>query len=442
MKGIKKTLVVLLALMMLVSAAACSAPKASDGAAGGDKAASAAGTGEKKVVNVWAWDVEFNIPVMNEAKARYEAKHPDVTINVQEYSYDDVVQKLNTNLTSGVNDGLPEIVLCEDPNIRKNLTSYPGAFYDLSGKIDFSQFASYKVKNLTMDGKVYGVPFDMGTEAMFYRTDYLEQAGYKAEDLKDITWSQFIEIGKKVKEKTGKAMLTLDPNSVNIIRDMMWSSGSWYFDEQGNVNIANNASINEGANVYKAIMDSGIVKLTTGWGEMVAALNNGDVASITTGCWIMPSIQAEPSQSGKWAVTHMPRLEVDGGTNYGNRGGSSWLVLQNSPNAEVAADFLNETFGSDVDFYQTILKNVGAIGTYLPAASGEEYGKELEFFGGQKVFSDLSEWAAKVPSINLGIYSDEADTCLVSGMNEIINNGADIKTTLQSVEDQLKQQIQ
>jgi len=42
----------------------------------------------------------------------------------------------------------------------------------------------------------------------------------------------------------------------------------------------------------------------------------------------------------------------------------------------------------------------------------------------------------------LGIYSDEADSFLVTGMNEIINNGADIKTTLKSVEDQLKQQIQ
>lgn len=441
MKGIKKLLVMLLAIMMVISTAACGAPKSgntdSNASAEGDKAA-----GEKKVVNVWAWDVEFNIPVMNEAKARYEAKHPDVTINVQEYSYDDVIQKLNTNLTSGVNEGLPEIVLCEDPNVQKNLTSYPGAFYDLTDKIDFSQFASYKVKTLTMDGKVYGVPFDMGTEGLFYRTDYLEQAGYTADDLKDITWSQFIEIGKKVKEKTGKAMLTLDPNSVNIIRDMMWSSGTWYFDESGNVNIANNPAINEGAKIYKSLMDSGIVKLTTGWGEMVSALNNGDVASITTGCWIIPSIKAEPTQSGKWAVTHMPRLEIDGGTNYGNRGGSSWLVLKNAPNSDVAADFLKETFASDVDFYQTILRNVGAIGTYLPAASGEEYGKEQEFFGGQKVFADFSEWAKNVPSINMRIYSDEADSCLVTGMNEIINNGADIKATLKSVEDQLKQQIQ
>jgi len=438
MKSSKKILAMLLVMVMLVSVTACSNSNNTGAATENNQAAS----GEKKVINVWAWDVEFNIPVMNEAKARYEAKHPDVVINVQEYSYDDVIQKLNTNLTSGVKEGLPEIVLCEDPNIQKNLISYPGAFYDLTDKIDFSQFASYKVKTLTMDGRVYGVPFDMGTEGMFYRTDYLEQAGYTAEDLKDITWSQFIEIGKKVKEKTGKAMLTLDPNSVNIIRDMMWSSGRWYFDENGNINIANNPAIIEGAKIYKQIMDAGIVKLTTGWGEMVAALNNGDVASITTGCWIMPSIMAEPSQSGKWAVTHMPRLEIEGGTNYGNRGGSSWLVLKDSPNADLAADFLKETFGSDVDFYQTILRDVGAIATYLPAASGEEYGKEHEFFGGQKVFADLSEWASHVPSINMGIYSDEADTCLVSGMHEIINNNADIMTTLQWVEDQLKQQIQ
>lgn len=44
---------------------------------------------------------------------------------------------------------------------------------------------------------MYGVPFDSGATGFYYRTDYLEQAGYSTADLEDITWNEFIEIGKK-----------------------------------------------------------------------------------------------------------------------------------------------------------------------------------------------------------------------------------------------------
>lgn len=201
--------------------------------------------GKKKVV-VWAWDVEYNIPVMEEAAKRYEEKHSDVDIEIMEYAYDDITQKLNTNLSSGITDGLPNIILSEDANVQKYIQSYPGEFKDMSDIVDFSNFAEYKVEVLTMDDGVYGVPFDIGTEGLFYRKDYLEQAGYTKEDLTDITWDELIEIGKKVKEVTGKDLMTMDPNSMTIMRDFMQSSGTWYFKEDGDLNIAENPVIEEG----------------------------------------------------------------------------------------------------------------------------------------------------------------------------------------------------
>lgn len=220
-----------------------------------------------------------------------------------EYAYDDITQKINTNLSSGITDGLPEIILSEDANVQKYLQSYPGAFLDMKDKVDFDNFADYKVKVLTLDDGIYGVPFDIGTEGLFYRQDYMEQAGFSAEDLTDITWDELIEIGKTVKEKTGKDLMTLDPNSMTIMRDFMQSSGTWYFTPEGEINIAGNPVIEEGTRIYKALMDSGVIKLTTSWGEMAAALNNGDVATITSGCWIVPTITAQEDQSGLWRVT-------------------------------------------------------------------------------------------------------------------------------------------
>lgn len=157
----------------------------------------------KKKVTVWAWDVEYNIPVMEEAAKRYEAKHDDVDIEIMEYAYDDITQKLNTNLSSGITDGLPNIILSEDANVQKYIQSYPGEFKDMSDIVDFSKFADYKIKVLTFEDGIYGVPFDIGTEGLFYRKDYMEQAGYTKEDLTDITWDELIEIGKS-KRSNGK----------------------------------------------------------------------------------------------------------------------------------------------------------------------------------------------------------------------------------------------
>ena len=94
-------------------------------------------------------------------------------------------------------------------------------------------FAPYKVELATVDGKTYSLPFDSGVTGLFYRSDYLEEAGFKAADLQDITWDQLIEIGKAVKEKTGHPLLGVDFNDAGSIRIMLQSAGKWYFNADG-----------------------------------------------------------------------------------------------------------------------------------------------------------------------------------------------------------------
>ena len=53
---------------------------------------------------------------------------------------------------------------------------------------------------------------------------------------------------------------------------------------------------------------------------------------------------------------------------------------------------MQKIYAGDKDFYQTILINNGAVGTYLPAATGEAYSTPDEFFGGRAIYEDLSAW--------------------------------------------------
>lgn len=405
-----------------------------------DKKVDSSAADEGKIT-IWAWDPNFNIAIMEQAKDIYLKDNANVEIEIVDYAKGDLEQKLHTNLASGMTEGLPDIVLIEDYNAQKYLQSYPGSFEDLTGQLKHSDFAPYKVGLMTLDKKVYGVPFDSGATGFYYRTDYLEQAGYSAADLENITWDAFIEIGKKVLEKTGKHMLALDANDGGLMRVMMNSAGSWYFDESGSLNIANNKAIQESARLYKEMFDSGIAKPTSGWGEWVGALNTGDVASVTTGVWITGSVKAEASQSGLWAVAPTPRLDLPGAVNASNLGGSSWYVLSSSKSKNTAVDFLNTIYGSNVDFYQDILVDRGAVGSYIPSQSGSAYTKEDEFFGGQKVYSDFSDWMQKIPSISYGLYTYEADAAIFGVMPEIYNGGS-IEEALKKAEEQVKSQMQ
>jgi lactose/L-arabinose transport system substrate-binding protein len=378
---------------------------------------------------------------MEEAAQRYEAKNPGVDVKVVDFAKADIEQKLHTMLASGVTSALPDVVLIEDYNAQKYLQSYPGSFAPMTTAIDYSKFAPYKVNVMTVGGEVYGLPFDTGVSGLYYRTDILEKAGFSAQDMQNITWDRFIEIGKQVKQKTGVSMLGNNPSDLGLLRVMIQGAGSWYFNADGSLNIKDNKELAEGLRIFRDLHRTEIARPTIGWSEWVGSVNSGTVASITTGVWITASVKAGEGQEGNWAVAPTPRLNVEGAVNSSNLGGSSWYVLSASKAKDTAIDFLNDTFGSDKDFYEEILKTQGAVGSYLPAGNTTAYQYQDSYFNNQKIYSDFNKWAADIPAVNYGMYTYEVDSAIAAQMPSIMQ-GAPIDKVLESVEQQLKYQIQ
>lgn len=389
----------------------------------------------------WAWDPSFNGAALKIAEDLYKKENPDFELEVVEMAKTDLEQKLNTNLAADVKDGLPDIILVNDPNIQKYVNSYPNTFADFGDKIDYTQFSPYKVDALKVDGKMYGVPFDIGSTGMFYRSDYLEEAGFTDADLQNITWDRYIEIGKIVKEKTGKYMATINPNDEALTSILLQSGGSWYITPDNKGNFVNNPVMTETLRVYKAISDSGIAKPVTGWSEFVGSFNAGDVATVVSGVWQVSSIMDAKDQSGKWKVAPTPRLGIDGGVNASNEGGSSWFVLDGSANKDLAIDFLSKTVGSSSEFYERFLTENGGVGSFIPAFSSEAYGQTSEFFGGQAIYSDFTKWSTEVPGISLGMYTQEAKDALKNELPNILN-GADLTQSLANIQKLFEQQVQ
>ncbi|MCR5764204.1 MAG: extracellular solute-binding protein [Treponema sp.] len=400
-------------------------------------AAPAADPNAPAKLTVWCWDPGFNIYAMKEAAKIYNREKPNVTIDIVETPWEDLQQKLIASLSANDTSSLPDIILCQDNAILKNVSSYPNAFLPLEGKVDLSQFAQFKVAFGNVNGKNYSVPFDNGVTATFLRTDIIQEAGLSVSDFKDITWERFHELGKIVKEKTGKYMISYVGNDPDFVMVALQSAGTWFFDENGKANIANNKALIEGLKVYADMVADGTCLAVPDWNAFVASVNNGQVASSIDGSWMVGIISAQEDQAGKWAITNTPRLSVSGAKNSSSQGGSSWMIMASSKNQDLAADFLNKTFAGSKELYETILPSSGAIATWLPAADSPAYEKGNPFFGGQTIYKDFLTYSNDIPRVKYGIYNYEARAEVGVAVADILK-GSSVEDALAKAEKNVK----
>jgi lactose/L-arabinose transport system substrate-binding protein len=410
----KKSLTVLLTLAMLVGAAGrASAPA--------------------QKVTVWCWDPNFNGYSMKEAAKVYNAKHPDVTIEVV-----DIPQQIESKIEAGLQAGgagLPDIALFQDFQIERFVANYPGAFVDLKAAgVDYSQFAQYKVGPMTdpAGGKVYGIPFDTGSTGLYLRADYLKQAGLNPDSYqKAMTWKEIIALGKTVKAKINKPLLAYDSTDYQFLRMIVQSAGGQFFKPDGSLDL-NTTPVKAGLQVIKDLNDAGILYMAEGWNNWVSAFNNGDAAGMISAVWLVGTLKSQPANAGKWMVVPTPLLEgVAGAQNASNWGGSSWYIFSKAKSKDLAIDFLKSVWASKdpaaLGFYNTILKGAGAMGTYLPSRTGSNYTAKDEFFyKSQAVFADFSKWMEKVPAVRYTANFNAMGTALTTSISKFLKG--DLKT--------------
>ena len=400
-----------------------------------DSAKETSSDGDDQTLTVWAWDQSFNIYAMKEAEKIYQKDHPDFKLNIVETPWDDMQTQLGTIVGSGNYSQLPDICLMQDFAYQKYVTTYPDLYQDITDSgIDFSQFAESKLAASTVDGKNYGVPFDNGAEVACYRTDILDQAGYTLDDLTDIDWNKFIEIGSDVYDKTGYSLLSVQAGSSDLIYQMLQSAGFGTWKDDGTPDLAGNEHIKQCIEIYQEMVSKHVLAVVNSWDEYVATFTSGKTAGVINGCWILASVQTAEDQSGNWGLTDMPAIpDAESATNYSNQGGSTWAITTNCKNTELAEDFLAKTFAGSVELYDTILPRSGALATWLPASESEVYNEPQEFFGGQAIYKQISDFASKTPTVNLGVYYTEANTALATAVANV-SGGADIDSELETAQ--------
>ncbi len=384
----KRLLVVLLAVLTVFALVSCG---------GKEKVAS----GPQKVT-IWCWDPNFNGYSMQQAAEVYKKIHPDAVIEIVDIP-ENIEGKIEAGLQAG-GAGLPDIALFQDFVIERFIKNYPGAFVDLKAEgIDFGKFAQYKVGPMKDGDKIYGIPFDTGSTGFYLRSDMVKAAGLNPDDYqKNMTWPELIKLGQTIKAKTGKPFIVYDNTSFDFLRIMVQSTGTQFFNADGSINF-NTPAMLKSIGYLKEMNDKGLLYMTEGWNNWIAGFNGGEGAGFMSAIWIIGTLKSQPANAGKWMVIPTPLVEgVAGAANASNNGGSSWYVFAKSPNKAAAVEFLKSTWASEdpaaLEFYNTILKGAGAMGTFLPSRGGSNYTAPDEFFyKSQAVYKDFAAWMENVP---------------------------------------------
>ncbi len=270
---------------------------------------------------------------------------------------------------------------------------------------------------------------------MFYREDYIKAAGYTDEDMQNITWDEYIEIGHRVKETAGVAMLTVQPEDLGLIRIMMQSAGSWYVTEDGkSANIVGNEALKEAIRIYGQLISEEIAISVNGWEGFTGAFGQGKVATVVSGCWIAPTIRENEEQSGLWRVAPIPRMSaLPDAVNASNIGGSSWYVLDKKENKDLAARFLKETFGGNKEFINELAKEIDLVTTMRDTEGMPDSYAEEEFFGESDIISIFIQTTEKIPVVNYGSNTYEIENILENELQNYMQ-GESIDKILEKVQ--------
>ncbi len=452
----KKLLTALLCVAMAAfSLVGCGSDGGDDSSSGGSKGPGSAGTNSMEVegdateIQVWTF-IELHQQFYTDMAEKWNEENPDkkVKLVLSNMSYDDMHNKLSLALESG--EGAPDVVDIE-------LGKFP-AF--MTGKIGLKDLTSaispYKDKVIESrlsiygkDGAYYGFPTHVGATVAFYNTEELEKADVDYTAIK--TWDDFKEAGVKYNKATGKYFACVETTAQWMINLMLTQKGGDYLDESGNINITNDTMV-EVLEYIKGLQDTGAFAPVPGGQpdneEAYPSYNNGDYAVQIMPFWQTSRFTSYMTDlSGKVAIAPTPVWKEGDAIKSIGGGGTGTAVVESSENADLAAEVF-----AYIKLSEEANKEVWNVLGFDPVNTEVWTDKDLtenpdnqfvKFFN-TKPFDTLLE-------IQDGIYALESLTsekfpsinnefCNVT-LNNIFEEGMDVKEALQQSEDTLKNEF-
>jgi arabinosaccharide transport system substrate-binding protein len=368
--------------------------------------------------------------------------HGNVEVNFRIFPYEQMHDKLLTALVSG--KGAPDVADVEISRFSNFIKGDELPFVDLTDRIGDDINDVYKpaaTDPWTWQNKIYGVGNELNTCVLAYRTDVMEEAGVQTPFE---TWDEVTEAGQAVSNDERK-MFALHDIAFGDHYMLSQSSGTAYFDENGEYIGDNEKSVGALQFLHDMVYDSGIagiapVVANDNWypPQYRAAFRAEKFIALFGPPWHVSFLFTDvPEQSGKWSVQKLPS-GLGEGLPTANFGGTGQCVTTQSQNVDAAYDLVRisnlTTEGVMADF-----KARTAYPAYKPAYDEPALQKPNEYFGGEKIGELYSELAPELPPFNQSTVWGQATEALVrEAITPVMQDNMDAKTALTGLRDTIE----
>jgi len=343
-------------------------------------------------IEVWSWNIAAAslknlIPMFNEVYPRVNVRVNQNGTNMQ--------SRFLLSLAAGV--GAPDVMqlqVRETP--RYSMTGRLTDITEIAEKYE-DDFPPSFWRDVTHEGRVYGIPWDIGPGGVFYKRSLFEK--YGVDPLGIETWDDYIEVGKKILEQSGgetKMLCIPHGMMVDLFEPLLQQLGGQIFDKEGRLAVYSPESLKL-LDLFRKMLEAGIgANINSFTHEHLASLQSKSIATYPCGAWFGGSIRdyAE-NTAGDWGVFRLPAFEP-GGLRTTNFGGSSLVVPDQCENKEAAWRFIEFalcTVKAQIEQFRAF----DLYPAFLPAHEHPFFDEPEPFFGGQKTRRQFSLDVLEIP---------------------------------------------
>jgi ABC-type glycerol-3-phosphate transport system substrate-binding protein len=347
------------------------------------------------------WDREGDLfEVFDAAIAAFNEKYPDIVVNHEAV---DIGGKLQNTLITGTD--VPDGVFLDDSLVA----GFADHLWDLSDVLApyVGDIAPQKIDVNSLDGAIYGVPFDLDPGLLFYNAAALESAGVDADGIE--TYDDLLDAARAYQAAVpGSAPIHLEQSPfLGQLQLEMYASqlGTSIADENGELRLDSPE--------YEQILGFLDTVSQEGLGTRAEYLGPTDIATLESGQQVFypwaqwfsfATEQLLPETHGDWRAMPLPAWEP-GGPRSGAMGGASFILPKDGENAELAWLFYEFLMFDEAGYSSVYGPNdvyPGGLNTsipaYIPAADpGNALFEPLDSLGGQDLWAVATEAGAEIP---------------------------------------------
>ena len=179
------------AAALALTLTACGSGSGSGSAAGsvGDAPVASASGAAAGTINYWLWDSN-QLPAYQACADAFHATNPSITVKITQYGWADYWAKITNGFTSGTGPDVFTDHLSKYPEFvnKQQILSINSALAADKYNTDIYQPGLLSLWTAP-DGKIYGLPKDFDTIALFYNESMAATAGYTPASLAKLSWN-------------------------------------------------------------------------------------------------------------------------------------------------------------------------------------------------------------------------------------------------------------